>query len=85
MCSFFCCKMAMSLRLLQRDNFFKILSRVDAKVGEAHLSTSSSSMMAAPESPLVWKVLILDTTSQKMMAPLVKVSDLHEYNVTLHL
>lgn len=36
-------------------------------------------------SPSAWKVLILDSTGQKIMAPIMKVNELREAGVTLYL
>lgn len=40
-----------------------------------------------PEGPNrpVWKIFIMDTAGQKILAPLIKVNDLREHGVTLFL
>lgn len=64
------------LRTIQKESFIKIIDRIDKRL----LDTSSDD-----KAPIVWKILVLDASSQKIIGPLLKLNELYEHNVTLHL
>ncbi|KAI8799877.1 Sec1-like protein [Cladochytrium replicatum] len=69
----------LNLRNAQRDALFHMLNfneRVTAK-------DSDPSSVAVSEP--IWKVLIFDHSAQEIISPLVKVSDLREQGVTVHM
>ncbi len=77
------------LRSIQKESFCKILDSVDKKVQErqteAHSASNVSLLSACDVGPIVWKILLLDATTQKMIGPLMKANELYEHNVTLYL
>ncbi|TPX32642.1 hypothetical protein SmJEL517_g04337 [Synchytrium microbalum] len=65
-----------SLRKAQKDAILTMLNL------NAPLPTEKSLLLA---SDLVWKVLIYDTPCQEIISPLLKVNELREYGVTVHM
>jgi hypothetical protein len=48
-------------------------------------STRPTSPAEQPQGPLVWKVLVLDDVSKDVLATTLRVQDLREQGVTLHM
>ena len=73
------------LRTLQKEAFVKILDSADKKILSKNTSEGDATTTSATSSlgPIVWKVLLLDASTQVMMGPLFKVSELYEHNITL--
>lgn len=51
----------------------------------ASSGASTSAVEDGPQGPLVWKVLILDEQSKDVLATSLRVQDLREQGVTLHM
>ena len=73
------------LRTLQKEAFVKILDNADKKILSKNTSELDVATTTGTSSlgPIVWKVLLLDATTQVMMGPLFKVNELYEHNITL--
>ncbi|KAJ3103439.1 RNA helicase required for poly(A+) mRNA export [Phlyctochytrium planicorne] len=78
----------------QLEAFLKKLSKRDALVSMLNLNNSNEATLAvddgsaalgvAPKEP-VWKVLIYDQESQEIISPILKVNDLRENGITIHM
>lgn len=73
-----------TLQQAQTDALFALLSLADAP--DAPIQPKSAPAVKTPSStaPLVWKVLVLDQQTKDVLATVLRVQDLRDAGVTLH-
>lgn len=60
---------------------YLLINNNNNNTNDSQVTASSSSLVAEP----VWKVLIYDQLGQDIISPILKVNDLRENGVTVHM
>jgi sec1 family domain-containing protein 1 len=74
----------LSLRELQRRALLKLLSLNSEEYLDQDLQSSANDQVSKGDNP-VWKFLIFDDLGQRIISSILRVSDLREAGVTVHM